>query len=78
MAQAMSWSSRITTISLEMVLPAVAGHWLDGKLGTWVVFLMLGAAAGMTLGLMHLIQMTKPTDQDSANAESSGKNDSTS
>jgi len=74
MAQAMAWSSRITTIALEMVLPAVFGHWLDEWLGTWVVFVALGAIVGMTLGLMHLIQMTAPTNHD---AESSDKSDST-
>lgn len=76
MAQAMAWSSRITTISLEMVLPAVFGHWLDEWLGTWVVFITLGAIAGMTVGLMHLVQMTKPVAQDVADAESSDKGDS--
>ena len=75
MAQAMAWSSRITTVSLEMVLPAVFGHWLDGKLGTWAVFVTLGAIAGMTLGLMHLIQMTGPTAENAADAESSDKSD---
>ena len=76
MAQAMAWSSRITTISLEMVLPAVFGHWLDQRLGTWFVFVTLGAIAGMTLGLMHLIQMTKPTGQDASDRESADKRDS--
>ena len=76
MAQAMAWSSRITTVSLEMVLPAVFGHWLDRQLGTWVVFVVLGAIVGMTGGLMHLIQMTQPTGQDAADAESSDKRDS--
>jgi hypothetical protein len=76
MAQAMVWSSRITTVALEMALPAVFGHWLDSQLGTWWVFVTLGAIAGMTLGLMHLIQMTKPTGQDDSDAESADKGDS--
>ena len=76
MAQAMAWSSRITTISLEMVLPAVFGHWLDEWLGSWFVFITLGAIAGMTLGIMHLVRMTEPVAQDVADAESSDKSDS--
>jgi len=72
----MAWSSRITTISLEMVLPAVFGHWLDRQLGSWFVFVTLGAIAGMTVGLLHLMQMTKPTGQDAVDAESEDKGDS--
>ena len=76
MAQAMAWSSRITTISLTMVLPAVFGHWLDERLGTWVVFVTLGAIAGMTVGLMQLIRMTAPSGQDAADGKPSDKSDS--
>jgi len=59
-AKAMEWTSRITTISIEMVLPALLGHWADRKLGTRVVFVLIGAIAGMTLGLWHLLQITAP------------------
>ena len=43
MAQAMAWVSRITTISFEMVLPGLLGIWVDRKLGTKVLFTLLGA-----------------------------------
>jgi F0F1-type ATP synthase assembly protein I len=76
MAQAMVWSSRITTVSLEMVLPAVLGHWLDQRLGTGWVFVILGAIAGMTAGLMHLIRMTSPAGQDAAGTKPSDEGDS--
>ncbi len=65
----MEWTSRITTISMEMVIPALLGYWLDQKLGTQAVFVLLGAIAGMTLGLWHLLQITasppakKPDDR---------------
>lgn len=59
-AAAMEWTSRITTISIEMVLPALLGYWLDSKLGTRVVFVILGAMAGMVLGIWHLLRMTSP------------------
>ncbi|MFM6132210.1 MAG: AtpZ/AtpI family protein [Sphaerospermopsis kisseleviana] len=47
---ALAWSSRIMEIGLAMGLPAVAGRWLDVRLGTgwWAVAgLVLGFAAGM-------------------------------
>jgi|GEM_PF-911416 len=59
MAAAMTWVSRITTVCLEMVLPAVGGVWLDERYGTsfWVV---VGVLVGGALGLWHLLQLTKP------------------
>lgn len=65
-AQAWAWSSRITSVALEMVLPAVLGHWLDQKLGTVVVFLLLGLVLGMTAGLYHLIKMVQPPKPEDA------------
>jgi F0F1-type ATP synthase assembly protein I len=57
LAQALSWSTAIITIALEMVLPAVLGLWVDRKLGTKMVFLILGAAAGLAGGMIHLIRL---------------------
>ena len=60
LAVAMEWSSRITTIALEMVLPGAAGYWLDLKLGTRIVFLVIGVVLGFSVAMLHLIQLTKP------------------
>lgn len=57
MAKAMDWASRIIAISLEMVLPGVGGHWLDGKAGTSPLFLLLGFALGALLAGMQLMRM---------------------
>jgi F0F1-type ATP synthase assembly protein I len=59
-AQAWAWSSRIISVALEMALPGVLGYWLDQKLGSVVVFLVLGVILGMTGGLYHLIKMVQP------------------
>jgi F0F1-type ATP synthase assembly protein I len=56
-AKAMDWVSRIIAISLEMVLPGVAGHWLDGKTGTSPLFLLLGFALGAILAGMQLMRI---------------------
>ncbi len=56
-AAALAWSTRITTVALEMVIPAAIGYWLDQQLGTVVVFVLLGAILGMASGLTHLLRM---------------------
>lgn len=58
MAKAYGWVAQITTISLEMTLPALGGFWLDEKLGTKVLFLLLGAVFGFTAGFWHLLKLT--------------------
>jgi F0F1-type ATP synthase assembly protein I len=59
LALAMEWVAKITTVALEMVLPAVGGHYLDGRLGTryWA---LVGLVLGMVAGMWHLLQMTRP------------------
>jgi hypothetical protein len=59
MALAMAWVAKITTVSLEMSLPAIGGAFLDRRLGTryWV---LVGLVLGVTVGIWHLIQMTQP------------------
>ena len=63
MAEAMNWVSKITTVALEMVLPGLAGLWLDNRLGTRFLTL-LGFAVGVPLGMWHLMAMTKSKRKD--------------
>jgi len=55
-ALAMDWAARIMAVSLEMVLPGLAGVWLDRRLGTQFMALV-GFAFGMLAGLVHLMAM---------------------
>lgn len=57
-AAAMEWVAKITTVGMEMVLPAVAGNYLDKYLqtGYWVV---VGVVLGGVLGFWHLMRMTR-------------------
>ena len=57
-ARAYGLVAQITTISLEMVLPALGGVWLDRKLGTKFLFLILGALLGFAVGFWHLLKLT--------------------
>jgi hypothetical protein len=58
LAEGMAWVSRITTIAIQMVLPAVAGHFADRYLGTWFLVLV-GAALGMWLGFWQLLAIAR-------------------
>ena len=66
MALALEWVSKITVVALEMVLPGLAGHWLDGRYGTEFLAI-LGFLLGMTCGMWHLLTMTKVIKTNSSN-----------
>ena len=71
LAVAIAWSSRIMTISIEMALPGLLGVWVDRRLGTGMLFVVLGVIFGFTLGMWHLLALAKassasgrPSDTD--------------
>lgn len=55
LAAAAEWTSKITTLAGQMVLPVLAGLWLDRVVGTVWIFLVLGAALGFTSGVYQLV-----------------------
>ncbi len=59
MAIALEWSATIMTISLEMVVPGLLGYWLDQRLGTRIVFLLIGFALGGVLASLALMRIAK-------------------
>lgn len=59
MAIAFEWSATIMTISAEMVVPGLLGYWLDQKLGTRAIFLLLGFAIGGTLAGLALMRIAR-------------------
>jgi len=60
MAKATAAASRAMTVALEMVLPGVLGLWIDERLGTRILFMVLGFTFGLTLAIWHLLKMAKP------------------
>ena len=56
--EAMVWASRIIAIGIAMFLPAVAGNWLDSRLGTGFLG-MAGLVLGFVLGLTWLVQLSR-------------------
>lgn len=59
MALAVEWVAKITTVSLEMVIPGLIGTWLDKRWGTSFLALV-GFGIGLTVALWHLLQMASP------------------
>jgi ATP synthase protein I len=57
MALAVEWVAKITTVGLEMALPAIGGSYLDRRWGTsyWA---LVGLVVGVVVGMWHLLQMT--------------------
>ena len=75
MALAMEWVAKITTVAMEMFLPAVGGAYLDSRWGTnyWT---LIGVVLGFVVGMWHLLQMTRTADKrrgKSNGEESSGE-----
>ena len=54
--EALAWASRIIAIGLAMFLPAVAGNWLDTRLGSRFLG-PAGLVLGFILGLTWLVQL---------------------
>lgn len=59
MAVAAYWVSRVTNISLEMVLPAGLGYWLDRRWGTEPWLLSVGACLGMFVSMVSLVRLSQ-------------------
>ena len=75
MAAAMQWVARIMGAAVAMVLPGLAGEWVDRKLGTkWIV--LVGFVFGISLSLYYLLAITRPrTEAGKRNVkEQSAKN----
>ena len=77
LAVAVEWTSRVTTIALEFVIPGVIGVWIDQQLGTVMVFLVLGVIFGMSAGMLHLARLAASADRGEPSERSSQDDDST-
>jgi F0F1-type ATP synthase assembly protein I len=72
LGEAFNWVGRVIAVAVEMVLPGVAGAWLDRTWGT--VFLSpLGFVLGLLLGVTHLIVMVQAAGRAKKGARHNGK-----
>lgn len=72
-ARAWGWSSQVTSIALEMVIPGLIGLWIDRTLGTVMVFLVGGVIFGMTAGIIHLVQFARRISEKEPEEEKDSK-----
>jgi hypothetical protein len=66
---AYAWATRVMVIAAEMVVPGLAGVWIDQKLGTLVLFALVGFAFGTTIAVMHLVRMAKSENQSNRSGD---------
>jgi hypothetical protein len=62
-ALAYVWATRIMVVALTMVLPGLAGHWVDEQLGTVILFLLIGLGLGCTAATFQLMQIIRSENQ---------------
>ncbi len=83
MAVALQWASSVMAISIAMVLPGLLGLWADSRLGTKVLFTVLGFGFGVVSGIWQLVRITAPrefdgredkTNQDKTNQNGANQN----
>lgn len=58
LSEAMVWVSRILAVTAAMVLPGLAGQWLDKRWGTSFLGIA-GFILGLVSGMAYLLTMTK-------------------
>jgi ATP synthase protein I len=62
----LQWATTITTIGLEMALPALGGWWLDRRFGTEPIWTVILALLGVTVAMRHLWDIAKRLNRQSA------------
>jgi len=72
-AVAFDWASRVTTISIGMIVPGVLGYWIDQRLRTKALFTTLGFGLGVSLGIWQLARLSKSTNKRPDNESDSGE-----
>jgi hypothetical protein len=60
--EALGWAARIIAVGVVMFLPAVAGGFLDARLGTGFLG-PVGLAVGFVAGLAWLVKLTSGRDR---------------
>jgi len=63
MAKSFSKASEVTSISIMMFVPGLVGYWIDQKVGSVLLFTLLGLALGMGVAFRQLMLLVSdPAD----------------
>ncbi len=69
-ARAYDRATQIVAVAIGMAAPPLAGHYVDNRLGTRVLFTIGGAAFGLTYGIWHLLKLADPKRSQPQNHDS--------
>jgi F0F1-type ATP synthase assembly protein I len=62
-AKSFSKASEVTSISIMMIVPGLIGYWIDQKVGSVLVFTLLGLVLGMGVAVRQLMLLVSvPVD----------------
>ena len=64
-AVGMDWATRATSIGLEFVIPALFGAYLDQKIGSSPLCVLLGAFLGFGMGMIHILRIAREGTNES-------------
>jgi F0F1-type ATP synthase assembly protein I len=59
LALGMAWASRIMTLAMEILLPAVLGVGLDRWWNSRPLFTLVGCVLGFLLFMFHMLKMSR-------------------
>ena len=62
-SNAMRWASQVTSLGMELAVPAGAGVWMDHKYGTLPGWTLVGVAFGSFLAFRGLQQLLRDLDK---------------
>lgn len=54
-----AWAARISAAGLSVVVPMLAGSWLDSRFGSRPAGLLVGLTLGSVVGLLQLIRIAR-------------------
>lgn len=69
----MYWASRISSISLQMVLPPLVGWWADRQWGTSPWLLIVAAVVGFASGMLAILKLERSFDRPPSRTGSGDK-----
>lgn len=72
-AKSLSKASEITAICMLMIVPGLIGYWIDQKVGSRVVFTLLGLILGMSGAVLQLVRLVSVADESSGSEGDSGQ-----
>ncbi len=69
LAVAFGYASRITSISMNLVIPTALGYWADEKLGTKHLWLFCGLGLGLLAFIWQLMGLVKDLEKQTQNKD---------